>query len=173
MSLNHKFKQAEKILGQLSAPDARRVATMCAAIKAAEIKLVRAARANIRRCYANCVGLCCNNAQLDAIFGMGDFVYLLTVVPTMRDRIAGCLQDEVILFTSDCIFLRNGKGPCIFPFHSRPEVCITTFCENDWSIRQEISAVKKKFMKLNGYLSWYQTTAFLRYGRLLLGKCLS
>ena len=173
MSLNHKFRQAEKIIDQLDGPQTRQIATICTEIKAAEGRLVKAARSNIRRCYANCVGLCCHNAQLDAIIGTGDFVYLLTVIPKMKERIARCLQGEVILFTSNCLFLRNCKGPCIFPFHSRPEVCITTFCEDDSAIRKEITAVKKQFMKLNGYLSWYQSTALLKYGRSLLERCFS
>jgi hypothetical protein len=52
----------------------------------------------------------------------------LALVGHLRESMAICLEYENRLLASDCIFLSNGKGPCIFPPAVRPEVCITTFC---------------------------------------------
>jgi hypothetical protein len=105
------------------------------------------------RCIAACQGLCCRNIQLEAIIGVWDLVYILTVAPAYRDRMAACLAKEVPLFAADCIFLANGVGPCIFPDTARAEVCLTTFCSSTDAIASEIRQVKRKFYKLGWFIA--------------------
>jgi hypothetical protein len=46
-----------------------------------------------------------------------------------------CLARESF-FPSDCIFLENGTGPCLFPDSLRPERCIISFCGVEPSVRK-------------------------------------
>jgi hypothetical protein len=91
--------------------------------------------------------------DLEAVFGIPDFVYILTLEPTMAAGMAECLRREVPLFTSNCPFLKGGVGPCIFPPDVRPEVCITSFCRGDEALKPQIRRVKKCFWKL-GFFLW-------------------
>jgi hypothetical protein len=153
MSLGYSFRKAGDILHRLP-PDSREVLfTLCRKIQDAERSLNAAAALRLQGCLANCQGLCCRNLDLGAVFGIPDFVYLLTLAPTMASGMTDCLRQEEPLFTSNCLFLHDGVGPCIFPPDVRPEVCITTFCRGDEALKPQIRQVKKCFWKL-GFFLW-------------------
>jgi hypothetical protein len=147
------FEEAERIVAGLRPVDRVKLCRICDEIQAAEADLLKQAEHNMDRCIAACQGLCCRNIQLEAIIGVWDLVYILTVAPAYRDRMAACLAKEVPLFAADCIFLANGVGPCIFPDTARAEVCLTTFCSSTDAIASEIRQVKRKFYKLGWFIA--------------------
>jgi hypothetical protein len=55
------------------------------------------------------------------------------------------------LFSADCLFLMEEKGPCLFHPSVKPERCIITFCEDTSPIRREIRSVRSAFSKLSRY----------------------
>jgi hypothetical protein len=152
MGLNYSFKKAGKIINQLSPGDLITVEKICQEIQAAEDALNRKAEENLVKCLKKCEGLCCRNIRLDEIISLYDFIYLLTVQNSMRAKISKCLENEDLFYPADCIFLSDGKGPCIFPSNTRAAVCITTFCSNEAPIKREIRCVKRKFIKLNWFI---------------------
>jgi len=124
------------------------LARLCLRIQDAERKLNAAAALRLEGCLKDCRGLCCRNLQLDAVFGIPDFVYILALMPALDPKIEACLRHKDPFFTSNCPFLDRGVGPCIFPADLRPEVCITSFCRGDDAVRAEIRRVKIDFWKL-------------------------
>jgi hypothetical protein len=148
MSLSYCYRKAARILPRLH-PDSRdALNALCRQIQVAERRLNAAAAARLKGCLEECRGLCCRNLQLDAVFGVPDFVYILATDPSLDAAVAHCLRHESPIFTSDCPFLENGVGPCIFPPDVRPEVCITSFCRGDEALKPEIRRVKTCFWKL-------------------------
>jgi len=160
MSLRYYFVKAQKILARIAPYDREIIEKHCRSIRIAEEQLQAAGKSAFLRCYSGCEGLCCRNLDIDAVIGFSDFIYLLTVESQLQESISACIKHEKNFFTGDCVFLINGKGPCIFPPNSRPEVCITTFCTDVESIKQEIRSVKSKFIKLNFYLHFLQLKTF-------------
>ncbi|OQW99085.1 MAG: hypothetical protein BWK74_02985 [Desulfobacteraceae bacterium A6] len=152
MSLRYYFAKAQKTLNIIAPYDRTILEKRCRSIQIAEEQLQAAGRTAFLRCYSGCEGLCCRNLEIDAVIGFSDFIYLLTVERQLQESISTCLKHENRIFASDCIFLLNGKGPCLFPPTSRPEVCITTFCTDVEPVKLEIRCVKSQFMKLNLYL---------------------
>ncbi len=152
MSLKSDFRKAEKIVSQLGAEDLSKLRQICAEIRDSEIRLQEKSKRLMIRCVQRCGGICCRNLQIDLIIGQWDFVFIMTLNPFLIEKIKACLEKEEPFFTSDCIFLENGVGPCIFPSDARPEVCLVTFCDDVSSIRKEIVDVKMKFFKLSWFL---------------------
>lgn len=152
MSLTYCSKKAAGILRRLPAGSRDALAVLCRRINDAERKLNAAAALRLRGCLENCRGLCCRNLQLDAVFGIPDFVYLLSMAPSLEPIIAECLRLEDLFFTSNCPFLTRGVGPCLFPPDARPEVCITSFCRGGETLKAEIRRVKIGFWKLGVFL---------------------
>jgi len=148
MSLLHSYHQSAKIVQRW--PSGRRplLAHLCLRIQDAERRLNAAAALRLEGCLKDCRGLCCRNLQLDAVFGIPDFVYILALMPEWDATIEECLRHEDPFFTSNCPFLDRSVGPCIFPADLRPEVCITSFCRGDEVVRAEIRRVKIDFWKL-------------------------
>jgi hypothetical protein len=153
MSLRYYFAKAQKTLALISPFERENIEKRCRSIQKSEEELLTAGRSAFLRCYTGCEGICCRNLDLDAVIGFSDFIYLLTVEKELKESIKACLEREKSFFTADCIFLKDGKGPCLFPETARPEVCITTFCFEIKSAKQEIRRVKTEFMKLNFYLN--------------------
>jgi len=152
MSLMYFSRKAAGILRRLPAGRRVALAALCRNINAAERKLNAAAALRLKGCLEDCRGLCCRNLQLDAVFGIPDFVYLLTAMPSLDAGISESLRLEEPLFTSNCPFLQRGVGPCLFPPDVRPEVCITSFCRGDEALKAEIRRVKICFWKLGVFL---------------------
>ncbi len=165
MSLAHQFKQAEKILNGFCDEDKKEVIKICQEIRSAEIALQKKSAGLMRRCMEKCNGMCCRNVQLDLIINRLDFLYILALRPNLRQRILECLKKEKPFFSMDCMFLKNGTGPCIFPSDARPEVCIVTFCADTGPIRREINNVKRKFFKLNWYIFLIRFKNLLRFSK--------
>ena len=163
MGLRYKFKKAIRIVDNLSPADRVVLERKCRLIQAAEDELLKRAEENMVRCLTGCEGLCCRNAQFDDIISHWDFVFLLTVEKDLRQKISECLEKEIPFFSADCLFLENGKGPCIFPAHSRPEICITTFCGSDQKIKKEISKVKSGFLRMTWFVMLRKPRALMRY----------
>lgn len=153
MSLSYCYRQAAHILPRLHPGSRGVLKSLCRQIQVAERRLNAAAAARLKGCLEECRGLCCRNLQLDAVFGVPDFVYILATEPALDAAVARCLRHESPIFTSDCPFLENGVGPCIFPPDVRPEVCITSFCRGDAALKADIGRVKKNFWKL-GFFLW-------------------
>jgi hypothetical protein len=125
---------------------------LCRQIQDAERRLNTAAAGRLYGCLKECRGLCCRNLDLEAVFGAPDFIYIRVAGPTLDAAIAECLRRESPIFTSNCLFLENGTGPCILPPDLRPEVCITSFCYGDGDLKTEIRRVKACFWKLGVFL---------------------
>lgn len=152
MSLRHSHRQAAKIVRQWPSETRPLLTHLCRRIQEAEGELNAAAALRLKGCMENCQGLCCRNLQLDAVFGIPDFVYILTLAPALDAAIGECILHEDPLFTSNCLFLKRGVGPCLFPPDLRPEVCITSFCGGDEALKPEIRRVKMRFWKLGLFL---------------------
>lgn len=148
MSLKYKYKKASRIVERLSPEDLMSVRKIVGEIQDAQDALLQKAEGNFNRCVEVCKGLCCQNIQPDQIISLWDFVFILVTDQKVGDRVKNCIEKENRLFTSDCIFLVDGKGPCLFAFNARPEVCITTFCTSVVPVKKEIRKVKSKFVKL-------------------------
>ena len=142
------------------------LANLCRQIQDAERSLNSAAAIRLQGCLEACQGLCCRNLDLESVFGVADFAYILAMEPSLDFRIVACLQHERPIFTSNCPFLENGTGPCIFPPDLRPEVCITSFCHGDGDLKTEIRRVKACFWKLGVFLH-FKRVPFI--SRLLAG----
>ena len=153
MGIKADFEEAERIIKGLRPDDRLKLCKICDEIQAAEAHLLQQAETNMDRCIAACRGLCCRNIQLDAIIGVWDLVYILTVASEYRDRMAACLENEIPFYAADCIFLENRVGPCLLPDTARAEVCLTTFCSRTDGINHEIRAVKRKFYKLGWFIA--------------------
>ncbi|HSO20627.1 MAG TPA: hypothetical protein VLT88_14280, partial [Desulfosarcina sp.] len=153
MGIKADFYQAEKIIDGLRPADKERLRAVCESIQAAETRLLSKAAASMDRCIAACQGLCCRNIQLEAVIGVWDLVYILTVAGAYRDQMAACLENEIPFYAADCIFLADGGGPCILPDNARAEVCLTTFCSRTESIDRDIRRVKRRFYRLGWFIA--------------------
>jgi hypothetical protein len=164
MSLNYQFRQAQKIIRGLNFEDTKSLKEICCEIQAAEIKLQKKSENLMTRCLEKCGGICCKNVQSDLIISHWDFVFILTLKPFLENDMLKCLKNEQPFFSSDCLFLKDGAGPCIFPNDARPEVCIVTFCDDTSPIKKEIVSVKRKFFKLTWFILWRKIHRSLFFG---------
>ena len=151
MSLNYEFRKAISTINRLVPEDRNTLSLICKDIQQAEDDLNEKAETLLSRCIASCNGICCRNIRLDEIIGFYDFTYLLMIENELRDDMAACLSHES-LFSSDCIFLKNGKGPCMFPSNARPRVCIITFCADDTPVKREVQRVNRQFNRLSRFI---------------------
>ena len=147
MGLRYKFKKAQGIIEKSGDKDLITVKGICEEIQRAQKKLLEEGKDLLKYCQVRCRGLCCRNIYPDDIITLADFVYILAMESSVRDEISECLKKET-LFSSSCIFLKRGEGPCIFPSDLRPEKCITSFCGGDTTIKKEINMARSKFNKL-------------------------
>lgn len=162
MGLVYEFNAARRLIHALSPEDGPALVRLCAQIQEAEQALILASGPYLNRCLNGCLGLCCRNAYLDEIIGMEDFIYILSLLPDLDAEIEKRLKHLKCLFTSDCIFLENSTGPCIFPAGIRPEVCITSFCTETPKASRQIRAVKWGFQKLFWFVRLTRARAFFR-----------
>ncbi len=161
MGLKYKFNQAKKILNDLDPETLRNIRGIGKEIQKAEEKLTLKGERLFLKCKTECQGLCCRNLYPDSIISLYDFLFILVMNPKIDAAISKCLEKENIFYASDCMFLKDGQGPCIFPPDSMPEICITTFCNYERSIEKEINFLKRKFMKLNWFL-WLRKPRVLK-----------
>ena len=147
MGLRYKFKKAQGIIEKSCNRDLTAIKGICEEIQKVQNNLLEEAKDLLKYCENRCRGLCCRNIYPDDIITLADFVYILTMENSLREEISECLKKET-LFSSNCIFLKRGEGPCILPSDLRPEKCITSFCGGDTTIKKEINMVGSKFSKL-------------------------
>lgn len=147
MGLKHSYKAARKKLDALDTDERRALMGICRDIYHAQKTLTQKAAPVLAHCMANCQGLCCRNIHPADIITEWDLLYILTMAPTVEDAMAACLTNESF-FPADCIFLKNGTGPCLFPDNLRPERCIISYCRVEPSIEKEIGRVMGGFSRL-------------------------
>ncbi|BBO74472.1 hypothetical protein DSCW_18890 [Desulfosarcina widdelii] len=147
MGLDYSFRAAKKKIDRLEADERARLLEICKEIRRAEQALSEKAVPLLQACVDRCQGLCCRNIRPADIVTEWDLVYILAMVPQLEPAIAACLSSEDF-FPSDCIFLANGVGPCLFPDDLRPERCIISFCRVEPSIEKEIGRVMGGFSRL-------------------------
>ena len=162
MSLSYKLRKAEKILAQLTPGDRAKLMQICSEIMASQKDLLAAADTQMQRCILRCEGICCRNIEMDPIISHRDLVFILALAPELGSTAHGCVSREDPLYRTDCVFLQNGKGPCVFPQALRPEVCVTTFCENTRPIRSEIARLKRSFIRLSWFVRLSRIRRLLR-----------
>jgi hypothetical protein len=162
MSLRYKYKQAGRIIDRLSPDDLKSARQIAVEVQKAQQNLLKQAEGNFDRCVSVCKGLCCRNVALDPIISVWDFVYILILDRSIGADIEACLSKETPFFTSDCVFLLNGRGPCLFPLDQRPEICITTFCTDVKAVEKEIQIVKLKFFKFYISMTLARVKALLK-----------
>jgi hypothetical protein len=162
MGLKNKFNRAAFIINRLEPRQLRGLKIICKEIAAAQADLRHAAKPLMHRCISGCEGLCCRNIQADEIISLGDCMLILATGDIAPDEIARHLRHEPLLFRSDCVFLKNGKGPCIFPLNARPEVCLTSFCDDASMIKGEVARLKWRFFKLNCFIMRHRPLTLLR-----------
>ncbi|MFH1983580.1 MAG: hypothetical protein ABIL58_17185 [Pseudomonadota bacterium] len=164
MTIGYDFRQALRFVENIADDDREKLAALCRSIQGAEARLLDAAAPLMERCASQCRGICCRNINLDAIIGRGDLIYILALNPRLGPEMAACLENESLLYSADCVFLKNGVGPCIFPDDLKPDVCLTTFCGDTAVAAREIRQVKRRFMRLDLFV---KLDALRRLTRLL------
>ncbi|MGD8958614.1 MAG: hypothetical protein PVI27_02125 [Desulfobacteraceae bacterium] len=152
MLLQKKFQKAVSILGRMRPNEVLQLKKICRGIQASEERLLAASTELIQGCTQSCGGLCCRNLKSGQIIDLYDFVFILTAAPAMKPRIRKRVGHQPLDFTADCVFLEHGVGPCIFPFNTRPEVCITSFCGREEQIGAEIREVTRRFAALRRFV---------------------
>ncbi len=166
MSLNHSFKTARKRIQRLDADERATFMAICEDIHRAQQALSARAAPLLARCMADCEGLCCRNIHPADIITEWDLVYILAMAPQIEEAMAACLTRERF-FPSDCIFLENGTGPCLFPDNLRPERCIISFCRVEPLVEKEIGQVMGHFSRL---IRFFMLRPLRRAGRLLVPR---
>ncbi|MBW1777872.1 MAG: hypothetical protein JRI76_02735 [Deltaproteobacteria bacterium] len=152
MSLSPRFQEALQLLAGLTEKERRYLTGLSRNISRSEAGLAAAAAPLLHRCTTVCKGLCCRNIVPDTLIDTTDFIFALSLDDALEKVIPVHLEKENPFYGTDCVFLEAGTGPCIFPAHLRPLVCITAFCANDHGIRKEIARVKWAFFRLEGFV---------------------
>jgi hypothetical protein len=147
MGLRFSFRTAKRKIDGLDADERSRLLEICEEIQHAEQALSEKAAPLLQACVDRCQGLCCRNIRPADIVTQWDLVYILAMAPQLEPAIAAGLSNENF-FPSDCIFLADGVGPCLFPDDLRPERCIISFCRVEPSIEKEIGRVMGGFSRL-------------------------
>lgn len=167
MGLSHRYTWARQFLQRMSPSGRDELLTICRKIELAEKQLQLASVKIMQDCLSRCEGICCRNLDVRAIIGRYDFLLLATLHPELDARMTHHLAAEDPIFTQNCIFLTNGEGPCIFPEHARPQVCLTTFCQSERPIKNELQQVHQSFRQLQRFVFGKQLS---RYWQVLWQK---
>lgn len=162
MSLRIKFNRAALIIDNIDPDHSRRLNQICDDIQNAQARLRHSAGFLLAKCINGCEGLCCRNIQPDEIISLWDCIFILAAGNIARGVITHHLHQETPLFRSDCIFLKSGTGPCIFPANTRPEVCLTSFCTDATAVGKEVSRLKWQFLRINHFILRHQPGALFR-----------
>ncbi len=152
MGLKYKFKRANRIIDTFHPAELARAREIGEEIQNAEKRLSGKGEKLFLECKTQCQGLCCRNIRPDEIISLYDLLFILVMNPELNGPIAECVEKETLFFASNCIFLKDGQGPCIFPSDSMPEICITAFCHYEKLIEKEINYLKRKFIKLTWFI---------------------
>lgn len=151
MGIRYKIRKADAVLQHLSEEERNRVDLICANVRKEQLRLQHDGRSLFERCISGCEGLCCKNVIADELITLRDMIFILAA-SCLRPEELLPLAEKESLFTADCMFLKNGIGPCIFPDGFRPEKCILSFCGDDKIIAENIRAVHRGFVRLHRFL---------------------
>lgn len=161
MSLAYKYRKAQSFIGGLNDEEQEQLRALCEDIQQAEKQLKSIAKDAFTYCYTQCQGLCCRNIQPDTILTLQDLIYALALKPSLGNQIPQFLKNES-LYTSNCLFLANGEGPCLFSPYLMPETCVNSFCSDHPSVNREVRHVRSKFRKLAQFIRWRGVRRFFR-----------
>jgi hypothetical protein len=150
MELQYKIQRALRFIDRLSGKERETLRNICFEIQSAQAALNAAAVSYFQRCLGECRGICCKNINVNDVVTLLDLVYILSMKGASSDQIFELAESEE-LFSADCLFLRDGQGPCFFPADIKPERCIITFCGETRPIRKELKAIRSKFSKLSRF----------------------
>ncbi len=171
MGTRYLFKKAVKISQGMLPQDKRLVHKRCNSIRISQEELVAVADAAMFNCIEKCRGICCKNLDIDSVFSLWDFIFILTLAPRLKEEIQNRLDAYNALYLSPCPFLKESKGPCIFPSNIKAQICIITFCTNDEIIKKYIRTVNLNFYKLCWLIQYLRIKRFAqKIGLLFTGK---
>ena len=161
MSLSRKYQRASSLLETLERNEVAALSHICRTIEQAQCELLASAAPFMNDCAQRCRGLCCRNIRPDDVIDLFDLQCLLIRLPGLKSEIerraAACS-----LFSGPCVFLKDGKGPCILPGDLKPRVCVTTFCQDDTALKVQIHAVEAAFGQLYRFWRYRRIPAWLR-----------
>ena len=163
MGLAYSFEVAKKKCRLLDGEEKKAALAICRDIHQAQQTLTRKAALILSNCMVKCKGLCCKNIRPEDIITQWDLVFILLVSPHLEPEIAACVEKEG-LFPKDCIFLKDGTGPCLFPENQRPERCVISFCRLEPTVEKEIGHVMGAFSRL---IRFFMMRPYRRLWRLL------
>lgn len=170
MGTRYLFEKAVKITQNLSPPENINVKNLCHAIRKAQDELLFAADDAMFNCLRQCKGICCQSLDIDSIFSLWDFIFILMLKPGLKDEMRKRLDTHTSLYLSPCPFLVDGKGPCIFPDGIKAQICVITFCSNDEKIKNPVKKVNLNFYKLCWQVQYLRVKwIVLKMGRLFSG----
>ena len=161
MGIRHSFERARKKIDTLNVDERGDLVAICLSIHNAQVRLTDKARPILESCVSQCQGLCCRNIHPADIITTWDLIYILAMTPQIEGAMADCLTRDSF-FPADCIFLKNGTGPCLFPDNLRPERCIISFCRVEPSIQKQIRQVMSGFSRLIRFFMFRPARRFLK-----------
>lgn len=162
MELQYKIQKALRFIDSLSGKERETLQNICSDIQRAQAALNAAAVSYFQRCLGECRGICCKNINVNDVVTQLDLVYILSMIGASSDQIFELAESEK-LFSADCLFLKDGQGPCFFPADIKPERCIITFCEETRPIRRELKAIRSKFSKLSRFAQFKRPFFWVRF----------
>jgi hypothetical protein len=162
MELEKKIQKAQTIVDSFHGEGRRRLLDICRGIQFAQDALNRDAADCFKDCLERCQGICCRNICINEVVTLLDLIYILSMQTELAAQVRDCARRET-LFTADCLFLKNGTGPCLFSANLKPERCIITFCVETRSIRSQIKAVRSRFSKLSRYTKFRRPFLWLKF----------
>lgn len=148
MGTRYLFKKAIKISQKFTPQDRRLVRNRCNTIRKSQEELVATAETAMLNCNEKCKGLCCKSLDIDSVFSLWDFIFILTLAPQLKNEMQERLDAYTALYLSPCPFLKDAVGPCIFPNGIKAQICVITFCTHDEKIKKPIQVVNLNFYKL-------------------------
>lgn len=162
MELQYKIQKALRFIDSLSGKEREALQNICFEIQRAQAALNAAAVSYFQRCMLECRGVCCKNIHVNDVVTQLDLVYVLSMKEVSSDQILEFATSEK-LFSADCLFLKDGQGPCFFPANIKPERCIITFCGETRPIRRELKAIRSKFNKLSRFTRFKRPFIWIRF----------
>ena len=151
MGIRYKIEKAEGTLRGLAESRRKRAGDICEHIRREQLALQKTGGPLFERCISGCEGLCCKNVIADELITFRDFFFILAASSLSAEDLLP-LADKEPLFNADCMFLKDGVGPCIFPDGIRPEKCVLSFCGDDRPIAGNIRSVHRGFARLHRFL---------------------
>ncbi len=163
MGTRYLFKKAIKISENFTPRDRILVQNRCNNIRDSQEELVAVAKTAMFNCSENCKGLCCKSLDIDSVFSLWDFIFILTLCPQLKNEMQERLDTHTALYLSPCPFLKDAIGPCIFPKGIKAQICVITFCTNDEKIKKPIQIVNLNFYKLCWLIQYLRLKKMSRF----------